>query len=211
MASWHAKTSGGYARNSAEALDNANMVYAILRGQGWTLNAICGVLGNMGAESGYNPWRWQGELIGVSTGSPWRNKGYGLVQFTPASKYIDDARAKAFPGYGPNFSDKVGNVNDGYAQLMFVDGYADYITTSAYPLSYAQFKVSEANPGYLAKAWLYNYERPGDPGATEAAREANGNWWYQVLSGEEPPDPPDPTGPYGHLEIWMYFKLKERR
>lgn len=48
-------------------------------------------------------------------------------------------------------------------------------------------------------------------GATEADRAENGRYWFQVLSGEIPPDPPDPPGPSGHLEIWMYFKLKERR
>ena len=210
-ASWHAKKTGGYSRTSIEAIDNANMIYAVLYNEGWTLNAICGVLGNMGAESGYNPWRWQSDKIGVSTGSPWTNKGYGLVQFTPGGKYINDSRAKAMPGYGPNFSDKVGNIADGNAQILFVDSYADYYPTRAYPMSFAEFKASTSDPGTLAKAWLYNYERPADPGATEADRAENGRYWFQVLSGEIPPDPPDPPGPNGHLEIWMYFKLKERR
>ena len=168
----------------------------------------------MGAESGYNPWRWQSDKIGVSTGSPWTNKGYGLVQFTPGGKYINDSRAKAMPGYGPNFSDKVGNIADGNAQILFVDSYADYYPTGAYPMSFAEFKKSTSDPGTLAKAWLYNYERPADPVATESERAENGRYWFQVLSGEippDPPDPPDPPGPYGHLEIWMYFKLKERR
>ena len=186
---WHCKVSGAYARESTEAIENAKMIYGILSAQGWTLNAVCGVLGNMGAESGYNPWRWQSDKIGSSGGSPWTNKGYGLVQFTPGGKYINDTRAKAFSGYGPNFSDKRGNVNDGNAQMLFVDGYADYYSTSKYPISYAAFKVSTETPSYLAKAWLYNYERPGDPAATESARAANAEYWYQVLSGE----PPTPT------------------
>lgn len=189
---WHCKVSGAYARESTEAIENAKMIYGVLSAQGWTLNAVCGVLGNMGAESGYNPWRWQSDKIGSSGGSPWTNKGYGLVQFTPGGKYINDSHAKAFSGYGPNFSDKRGNVNDGNAQMLFVDGYADYYSTSKYPLSYAAFKISTETPSYLAKAWLYNYERPKDPAATENARAANAEYWYQVLSGE-PPTPPTPT------------------
>ena len=204
---WHAKVTGAYSRDSTEAIENAQMIYGTLYAQGWTVNAVSGMLGNMGAESGYNPWRWQSDKVGVSTGSPWTNKGYGFVQFTPAGKYIDAAAAKAFPGYGPNFSDKVGLVSDGYAQILFVNQYADYYTTDAYPLSFADFKVSKESPGYLARAWLYNYERPEDPGATEEQRAKNANYWYQILSGEEPPpDPgpgPEPPGSKRKMPIWM--------
>lgn len=191
---WHVKSSGAYARNSDEAKDNARMIYSILASRGWTLNAVCGVLGNIGAESGYNPWRWQSDKIGASTGSPWTNKGYGLTQFTPASKYIDSAAAKAVPGYAPNFSDKSGGQSDGYAQMVFLDEHADYYATGAYPMSYAEYKASTDDPGELAVVWLYNYERPGDPGATEDARRENGTYWYEVLSGSPPPVPPTPGG-----------------
>lgn len=212
---WHCKVSGAYSRNSQEAIDNANMIYAILLSYGWTLNAICGLLGNLNNESGYNPWRWQGDKIGSSGGSPWTNKGYGLVQFTPGGKYINDTRAKVMNGYGPNFSNRTGSVNDGSAQLQFINSYADYYATSAYPLNYAQFKVSEQTPAYLASCWLYNYERPADPGSTEAERQAAANYWYEVLSGETPPDPPDPPDPpippTTTLPIWLMFKFKERK
>lgn len=207
---WHAKKIGGYARTSVEAQENAQMIYGLLYSRGWTLNAVCGLLGNLSAESGYNPWRWQSDAVGVSTGSPWTNKGYGFVQFTPGGKYINSSAAKAYPGYGPNFSDRAGNINDGYAQMCFVDEHADYIPTGTYPMTYAQFKTSTLSAGHLARVWLYNYERPGDPAATEEARASNGNWWYETLSGETPPDPPDPPGPGGQLNIWMLFKFKER-
>ena len=209
---WHCKAMGGYAMDSSEALDNANEIYGMLNARGWTLNSICGLLGNIGVESGYNPWRWQSDHIGSSTGSPWTNMGYGLTQFTPASKYIDSTAAKGFAGYGPNFSDKTGSTGEGYAQVLFFDQYADYYPTTAYPMTYAQFKASEETPAYLASVWLYNYERPGDPGATESIRRDNANYWYQVLSGEEPPPDPDPPGPGPSpgtgrkLPLWMYGK-----
>ena len=189
--SWHCKTVGSYLRSSNEAKENARQIWGILGNRGWTLNAVCGVLGNIGAESGYNPWRWQNDNVGTSDGSPWTNKGYGLTQFTPASKYIDNANAKVNPGYGPNFSDRTGSPNDGYAQIIFLDEHADYYPTGAYPMSYNEYKVSEENPGELAVTWLYNYERPADPGATEDTRRENGNYWYEVLAGE-PPVPPVP-------------------
>lgn len=213
---WQAQAIGGFPRESQEALDNANQIYGVLYARGWTLNAICGVLGNMGAESGYNPWRWQSDSIGASTGSPWTNKGYGFVQFTPASKYIDAASAIATQGYGPNFSDKTGFTSDGYAQMVFVDEHADYYATSSYPESYAEFKASLQSPAYLARAWLYNYERPADPGATESARAENAEWWYTTLSGEEPPPDPGPgpgPGPSPRTggKFWIYMKPTMKR
>lgn len=186
---WHVKDKGGFANDSTEALDNATLIYGILSGYGWTLNAVAGLLGNVCVESGLNPWRWQNNHIGASTGSPWTSSGYGLVQFTPASKYIDDSRAQSFEGYGPNFSDRKGSANDGDAQLEFVDKYADYAKTDAYPLTYAQYKASTADAEYLAAAWLYNYERPADPSASIASRKANAKYWYEALSGVTPTPP----------------------
>lgn len=186
---WHIKDRGGYANDSDEAFDNASRIYDILSGYGWTLNAVAGLLGNVCVESGLNPWRWQNNHVGASTGSPWTSSGYGLVQFTPASKYIDDLRAQSFDGYGPNFSDREGSANDGDAQLEFVDKYADYSKTDAYPLTYAQYKSSTADAEYLAAAWLYNYERPKDPSASIASRKANAKYWYEALSGVTPTPP----------------------
>lgn len=201
---WHCKPLRAYARDSEEAQENARMIYSVLSAKGWTVNAICGMLGNQGHESGYNPWRWQNDVRGTVTGSPWKDMGYGLVQFTPASKYIDDPAAQAFPGYGPNFLEGGGSLGDGNAQLLFIDAYADYYSTSSYPLSYAEFKASKADAGYLASAWLYNYERPGDPSATEAARREEAGYWWGILSGETPiPPTPTPTGKGS--KFWVYM------
>lgn len=183
---WHCKASGAYSRTSQEARDNATEIYSVLYKRGWTVNAVAGLLGNMGAESGYNPWRWQGDHIGASGGSPWTNKGYGLTQFTPASKYIDADEAKSAPGYGPNFSDQPGKITDGNAQMICLNGYADYIPTSAYPMSYTEYKASTEDAGKLAVVWLYNYERPADPASTEAARREAGLYWFDVLGGITP-------------------------
>lgn len=209
MNEFHCKRTGGYAKESTEAIENVKLLYNILGSLGWTANAVSGLAGNIGAESGYNPWRWQSDSIGTSTGSPWRNKGYGLVQFTNAGKYINDSRAKALPGYGPNFSDKTGRLTDGYAQTLFIDAFGDYYATSAYPLSFQEFKNSNEGADYLASAFLYNYERPEDPAATEATRRANALYWYSILSGETPV-PPDPPTPGGNiLPVWLLFKIRE--
>lgn len=200
--SWHAKAVGSYVRSSEEAKENARLIWGILGNRGWTVEAVSGLLGNMDRESGYNPWRWQGDKIGSSSGAPWTNKGYGLTQFTPANKYIGNA--KEIPGYGPNFSDKAGKESDGYAQIIYLDEYGDYYQTGAYPLSYTEYKSSTEDPGYLALAWLYNYERPADPASTEEIRRECGLYWYEILSGEKP-IPPTPTPSDGLLKMLIFI------
>lgn len=200
-----AKKYGGYARTSTEAIANAQEIYSILFYAGWTLNAVCGVLGNMGAESGYNPWRWQNDEVGLSTGSPWTNKGYGFTQFTPASKYIDSDNAKSILGYAPNFADKVGNASDGSAQITFLNDFADYYPTTTYPITYAAFKVSNSTPEQLALVWLYNYERPKDPTASASARQENARYWYNLLGGSEPPTPGTKRK---RIKPWIYMRKR---
>lgn len=182
---WHVKTTGAYSGTEAE--DNARMIYNILSDQGWTLNAIAGAIGNMQAESGLNPWRWQGDTVLASDSSllDSTEHGYGLVQFTPANKYVQNATG--YTGYGPNFSDQIGSEDDGAAQMMYLDAEGDYIEHSSYPLSYAEYKVSTESAYYLGKVWLINYERPGDQ--SEEVQDYRGNLaqsWYDTLSGETP-------------------------
>lgn len=209
---WHAKSKGAYSKTSTEAKENAKEIYNLLNSKGWTLNAICGMLGNLGAESGYNPWRWQNDNIPSTNDSPYTNRGYGFTQFTPGGKYINDDRAKAISGYSPNLSNSPGTVNDAYAQMVFLDLYADYYPTETYPISYSLYKDSLDDVDLLAEVWLYNYERPGDPEATVEARRKNALYWYNYLSGEtpEPPTPPTPTPTKkkSKMPVWMMIKRR---
>lgn len=43
------------ALNMSQMQINATYIYSALTNYGWTLNAICGVLGNMQSESSINP------------------------------------------------------------------------------------------------------------------------------------------------------------
>lgn len=211
---WHAKTSGGYGYTSAEALDNAKMFVDILTPLGWSLNSICAVLGNVYDESGYNPWRWENDIIMPSTGAPWLasggyNHGYGLFQYTPAGNYINDA--KSLRGYGPNFSDQTGKATDGTAQLLFMnqnfvhdyktgnEGVQYYYTdSSTYKISWAAFK---AGTGYslteLTYAWCYNFER----GVWHDVRLTAAQYMANALAGYSPST--------STIPVWLLFKLKE--
>lgn len=178
---WHCKPYGWYTRDSVEAKDNAIEIADILRNNGWTLNAVSGVLGNIGAEGVYNPWCWEGDDVLASTDTQEiqysNNHGYGLFQFTPAGKYIYDLTAQTYQGFGPNFSDITGSNLDGQAQVIFVHYHADYYPTTGYPLSYQEYKESEDTPEYLARAWFYNYER----GTWLPQRETDARFWYDFL------------------------------
>lgn len=207
---WHNKNTGAYGRESAEALDNARMGYSILAARGFTLEAFCAVWGNVEHESGYNPWRWQGDSV-LPVGDPrigYQNAhAYGLVQWDPASKYIDGGAS--YSGYGPNYSDRAGSAAEGTAQLNFLDATAvssgQYFPNPNYnyQISYANFKTATLNQysmEWLTRAWFHNYER----GTWSNSRVTAAQYWYDTLSGEPPAPQP------GKIPIWLLFKLKER-
>lgn len=207
---WHNKNTGAYGRESAEALDNARMGYSILAARGFTLEAFSAVWGNVEHESGYNPWRWQGDSV-LPVGDPrigYQNAhAYGLVQWDPASKYIDGGAS--YSGYGPNYSDRAGSATEGTAQLNFLDATAvssgQYFPNPNYnyQISYANFKAATLNQysmEWLTRAWFHNYER----GTWSNSRVTAAQYWYDALSGEPPAPQP------GKIPIWLLFKLKER-
>ena len=85
---WNAKPKGGYSFESGEALENIRHIWQFFELRGYTREAAAGVMGNIQAESGFNPWRWQGDKVNNSA-------GYGLFQFTPARGYLNITGSKA--------------------------------------------------------------------------------------------------------------------
>lgn len=203
-AKWNCKRLYGYSRTDLEAQQNAVMCWAVLAAEGWTLNAVCGLWGNVEAESGFNPWRWQGDYaVGeaaiLRSDSPLIDvqsaHAYGLCQWDPAGKYINGG-GNEYPGFGPNYSDRQGSLYDGTAQLLFLNSEADYSPTGSYPISYYDYKHSIADPRELGKAWLLNFERPYDQGeGAQNLRASNALWWWNFLSPETPISPSDPIEP----------------
>lgn len=195
---WHVQAKESYKIASTECTGNAKEIYNYLSARGWKLNAIAGLLSNMYSESGMNPWRWQNDQVGSTSGSPWYNVGYGLLQFTEAGTYINLEAAKNNSNYGPNFSDKTGKSTDGIAQLYVIDTDArhGYVPTSKYNLTLSQYKTSTLSAYDLAIAWLLNYQRSGDQYEPSEQRErgTQANYFYKLLSGETPPLPS--TGEY---------------
>lgn len=173
---WHNKNTGAYSRDSVEAQENVMKMVQVLAPLGWTINAIAALAGNQAYESGFNPWRWESDIVNTSN-------GYGLFQYTPATKYINSSVAAGYDGFQPNYPMGAGGPDDGTAQLLFMHNNVDggWIPTSTYNMSLQQFRESTQSPDYLASVWLYNYERPLVPSATEASRRAEALWWYDWL------------------------------
>lgn len=149
----------------------------------WTLEAISAILGNVQSEGIMNPSQWE---YGYGMSPDW---GYGLVQWTPGSKFLNWCTEN-------NLERTAMSSNIDRLEYERSTG-IQYYATASYNFSFTSFLTEEHTVDELARAWLYNYERPGDPAATESIRVSQANTWYEFLSGQEPdpPDPPDPPGP----------------
>lgn len=157
--------SGNYYLSRAEMEVNARYIAHVLLRKGWTLNAIAGLLGNMESESHINPGIWQSLDEGDTSG------GFGLVQWTPATKLIEWAEGK-----GVDYMD----IDTQIGRLLWeMDEGVQYYPTDNYPETFAEFAISDAEPDYLAAAFLYNYERPAEPKPEERGAQARA--WYLFL------------------------------
>ena len=149
---------------------NANYIWQSLGRRGWTKNAVAAMLGNMQSESSINPGRWEGNNVGVGP-------GYGLVQWTPYTKYTQWAPGA---GYG-DYSEMDANL----ARIEYeVANGLQWIPTSAYPMTFQDFKESTDSAYNLAMAFLANYERPADPNQPQRGDQAQA--WFEYLGGITP-------------------------
>lgn len=220
---WYAKPAGGYGIGSTEWIGNFNEIYNMLA---WTDEAKAGMMGNLQHESGFNPWRWQGDTVNTSA-------GYGLPQFTPASGYL------GLSGVTPNMSTTSittgATPGDGARQMQAVDSdelhkwvgscWRDYWSPVSFAQLYnyraqilntwgngssitmAQFKAC-TDVDAAAFIWLACYEGPAVPNYD--VRKQTAEYIYQnYMGGVIPPtpDPPTPPTPSGQgVPFWLLKK-----
>lgn len=207
---WHAKPSGGYALSSQEAQDNMDCIYSIFNNQGYTLEAVCAIIGNMANEGAMNPWRWQGDQVNYSA-------GYGMIQFTPASDYIN---LQNVPFHSPNLSvsqqTSGATPEDGSAQCYVIyqdtlnkwqsNIWRDYWNTQTYASEYAYMQQLRNTYGrYISQStfktitdlqaatFIFNGGYVGELVLNIDPRYSSAQTAYEYLSGH-PPTPPTPTG-----------------
>lgn len=226
---WYAKPRGGYDANSSSGLSNIFAFRSAL--STWTVEAVSGMLGNVQAESGLNPWRWQGDSYGTS-------RGYGLFQFTPASSYL------ALSGATPNLSTTSvttgATPEDAERQIQAMrsdelgkwnsSAWRSYWDTTTYASLYAYrqqclndwghgtgisiAEFADIQDVYAATfLFLACFEGPAVPNID--ARNRNAANMYKILTGSEPappyvpPDPEPPSPTPTPIENWLVAVLKK--
>lgn len=167
----------------AQMKNNAIYIANWLHKRGWTFEAIAGVLGNMQTESNMNPGIWESLDEGNTT------RGFGLVQWTPATKLIEWADKN-----GLDYTD----IDTQLLRIIYeLENGLQFYATEAYPISFKTFVTSTETPEYLAAAFLYNYERPASPNATLRGEQAR--YWYEIITDSAivypPADSEDPEIP----------------
>ena len=146
--------------------DNAKIIFDYLVGtDGWSKEAAAGILGNMQSESGIVPDIWESGQIGNM------NVGYGLVQWTPASKYITWAQNQGL------------NYKDIYSQLKRiqweVNNNQQWINAN---MSFKQFTQRAVSPEDSAFLFIKYYERPLNP--NQPARQTQARYWYEKFKND---------------------------
>lgn len=184
---------GNYYLSQAEMEGNAREIETYARSHGWTKNATAAILGNMQAESGINPGIW--EML-----NPY-NGGYGLVQWTPYTKYSDWATAQGYSwqNNGPAELDRIS-----YEAANNLQWFYNAEIGANPPCTFEQFlKLNLYDLQTSTNLWLWFYEHPADPGpTTQAIRYGYAQSWYAFMS-----DWPD----IGTLPAWLLFKFKDWR
>lgn len=131
----------------AQSLTNAQALANIAINWGWSKNAIAALCGNSRVESYVNPNMWQNQYADPAN-------GYGLFQWTPATKLISWAQ-----GIGQDYT--TGETQ--MARLKYeIENGIQYYPTTNYPETFQQFSVSNKSVDYLTRAFVTNYERPAN-------------------------------------------------
>lgn len=129
----------------AQSLTNAQALANIAINWGWSKNAIAALCGNSRVESYVNPNMWQNQYADPAN-------GYGLFQWTPATKLISWASGQDYT---------TGETQ--MARLKYeIENGIQYYPTANYPETFRQFSVSNKSVDYLTRAFVTNYERPAN-------------------------------------------------
>ena len=187
-------TKNSYNISVEEMKPNAQYICQYLSAHGWTLNAIAGILGNIQVESKMSPCAWQGTIEGsiikadgthelnmeILSG---RSPGYGLVQWTPYSKYISWCIDNKLDYW---------DIDSQLQRICWeVENSEQWQVreSKGYNITFKDFISSNRDAYWLAGAFAFCYERPGSSTSTveqqnnlKIERGTNADFWYEYLS-----------------------------
>lgn len=139
--------------------ETAKQIWDYFITKSWSQESIAGMLGNMQSESGIIADRWQGDRVGNMSG------GYGLVQWTPATKYINWAQSN-----GLRYQDVI-------SQCKRIEWEVANNQQWMHPtMTFKQFTQLKSSPEQCALLFITHYERPANP--NQPARQTQARHWY---------------------------------
>lgn len=170
---------------------NAQYIYDYLTASNWTVNAIAGLLGNLQTESTINPAIWEG-LNDTNV-----LKGYGLVQWTPSTKYTNwCAPLSLVPAeMDSNLRRIIYEVENGLQ-------WGNDSLGNPPPYSFEEFTQSTENAYILGMNFLRYYERPLV--YFQPIRGTQAEEWFAFLGGIVTPKVKKKS------KVYMYIKPKRR-
>lgn len=186
---WIVKIGIDPSMTQTELENNATEFYGYFNSKGFTIESICGMLGNLQQESKINP--------GCKEKG---GNGWGLIQWTPHTNLTDYANAQ-----GSDWA--TGEIQ---TQLMWeeiINGYGgQWLPKPELGYSYTGDEFSKLTDVFEAcKAYLYERERAGAQALSKRLTCASN--WYEYLTGVTPPTPPESPTPTPtkrkSMPVWM--------
>lgn len=168
---------------------NAQWILNYFTQKGWTKNAICGMLGNMQSESTINPGIWESLNEGNING------GFGLVQWTPASKIINWCNS-----FTPQKD--YHNIQSQCERILWESQNEEQWLQNK-PMSFKDFTTSTDTPENLAQVFIANYERPAEPNQPQRSTQAR-YWFDNLEGGVKPPSSTDIKVKKCKPPIWLF-------
>lgn len=167
--------------------------------------ALAALIGNADIESTVNPGLWESRTVNSK-------KGFGLFQWTPATKYLDWCKST---GMTPNYMDAaLMRLRYEWTEQAKAD---QWIPLAAYDrISFKEF--AENAMGWdeekLALCFCDCYERPSTDGRKPEQRQERADYYFHLLRDEPWIPSPDPTPP-GHFAYpsgkwWMWLRRRKR-
>ena len=204
MSHWLSYYGNGYTAQGwsrAEKAQNVDVIASYFNSIGWTINAIAAMVGNMEAESYINPGQWE---HGQPVEQIPAQYGFGLVQWTPWTKYTDWAGAD----FRTNYDKELYRIKYELDWDIAAPNTGQWFIRGGYNLSFNEFAHATedvAGIQWLALCFFKNYEN-GQGG--ETARQNNAVYWYQYLQNHHPGPwvPDDEETSSKKFKIMFYLK-----